>query len=166
MPKKPSRIRPYEIRPLLEFYPLLPEKRRVKWQILKRSKRSQLIQNELRAARGLYIFYNSQCRAIYLGKADRKSLWGELNSAFNRKRESQSVFKVKHPQIGSSFLPYYRKKRKIKRRNVYLRDIATFISAYEVGEKLIGNLEALLMRAFPNELTNARMETIRFTTKK
>jgi hypothetical protein len=39
--------------------------------------------------------------------------------------------------------------------------VARFVSVYEVGDALIDNLEALLMRAFPNEITNAVMASIR-----
>lgn len=166
MASKKSRVLSEEIRPIIEFYPLEPTKRRVKWQILNpKSRRTEYIRTELRSARGLYIFYNSQCRAIYLGKADKRSLWGELNSAFNRKRASQTVWGVHYPKTGTSFTPAYKKKRRIKEHQVYLREIASFVSVYEVGDSLISNLEALMMRAFPNELTNTRMESIRFFTK-
>ncbi|MDE3057025.1 MAG: hypothetical protein KGJ59_03600 [Bacteroidota bacterium] len=165
--RKPSRVLPNEIRPIVEFYPLKPVKRKVKWLILDpKLPRDGLIQAELKSAHGIYIFYNSQCRAIYLGKADQLTLWKELTNAFNRKREAQTLFKVLHPITGNAFKPAYKKKRGIRKRHVYLHEIASFMSAYEVGDALIRNLEALLMRAFPNELTNAKMETIEFKTKK
>lgn len=163
MKRKVSRVSPHEIRPIVEFYPLKPVKRSVKWQILDpTSKRTASIRSELRSAHGLYIFYNSQGRAIYLGKTYQRTLWREIDNAFNRKREAQTIWKVRHPRIGETFKPAYKKKRRIKKRQVYLHEIASFISIYEVGDSLISNLEALLMRAFPNELTNARMESLHF----
>jgi hypothetical protein len=122
----------------------------------------KLIRAELKAAHGIYVFYNSQCRAIYIGKADSLSLWTELKNAFNRKREAQTIWKVQHPRIGETFKPAYKKKRRIKKRQVYLHEIASFLSVYEVGDRLIGNLEALLVRSFPNELSNAKMESISY----
>jgi len=122
----------------------------------------KLVRDELKAAHGIYVFYNSQCRAIYVGKANSLSLWGELKNAFNRKREAQIVWKVKHPLTGKSFNPAYKKKRRIKKRQVYLHEIASFLSVYEVGDRLISNLEALLLRTFPNELSNAKMESISY----
>jgi hypothetical protein len=135
----------------------------MKWELLDGSKgRTTFIRKELRKAHGIYVFYNSQGRAIYIGKANRRSLWGELKSAFNRNRETQTVWRVKHPRIGTIFRPAYEKKRRIRRRKVFLHEIAAYVSVYEVGDRLINSLEALMMRAFPNELTNARMEAIRF----
>jgi hypothetical protein len=123
MPRKPSRIADHAIRPLIEFYPLArtASRRGIKWRILDvSSPRMKRIHDELRAAHGLYIFYNSQCRAIYLGKAYQRSLWTEINSAFNRRRATQRVWKVRHPGRGDSFTPAYRQKRRIKKRQVYL----------------------------------------------
>ena len=165
MARQPPRIPPHAIRPLVEFYPLRPtlSRRGIKWELLDGSdKRTALIRKELREAHGIYVFYNSQGRAIYLGKAYERRLWTELKSAFNRNRETQTVWRVKHPKIGTSFRPAYDKKRRIRRRKVFLHEIAAYVSVYEVGDRLINNLESLMMRAFPNELTNACMESIRF----
>jgi hypothetical protein len=164
MARKPSRVSPHFIRPIIEFYPLTrtATSQNVKWHILDpKAPRMKLIRDELRLAHGIYVFYNSQCRAIYVGKADRLSLWSELKNAFNRKREAQTVWKVKHPQKGKSFIPAYKKNRRIKERQVVLHEIASYLSVYEVGDKLIHNLEALLMRTFPNELSNAKMESFK-----
>lgn len=165
MARIPSRIPPHAIRPIIELYPLQPTPSRhgIKRELLDGSKgRTKLIREELRKAHGIYVFYNSQGRAIYIGKAYRRRLWTELKSAFNRNRETQTVWKVKHPTTGNGFRPAYDKKRRIRRRKVFLHEIAAYVSVYEIGDRLINNLEALLMRAFPNELTNARMEAIRF----
>ena len=119
-----------------------------RWDILDSTQaRTKLIRTELKDAHGLYIFYNSQCRAIYIGKANRMSLWSELKSAFNRRRKTQSVRRTKHPLRGETFVPAYKKHRRIRSREVYLHEVAHYVSAYEVGDSLINNLEALLMRA-------------------
>jgi hypothetical protein len=165
MARKPSRIPPHAIRPIIEFYPLTKTatSHGVKWNILDpKSQRMKLVRVELKAAHGIYVFYNSQCHAIYVGKANKLSLWRELKNAFNRKREAQIVWKVKHPLTGNSFIPAYIIKRRIKKRHVYLHEIASFLSVYEVGDRLIDNLEAILLRTFPNELSNAKMESISY----
>ena len=165
MAHRQARVPAHAIRPIVEFYPLhrTPSRQAVRWEILDNSKvRPKLIRQELRLAHGIYVFYDSQFGAIYLRKANRRSLWTELKSAFNRNREAQTVWRVKHPKTGKAFRPAYQRKRRIRRRKVLLHEIAAYVSAYEVGDKLINNLEALMMRAFPNELTNARMEAIRY----
>ena len=165
MARRSSRVSPHAIRAVIEFYPLQPTASRqgARWEILDASEpRTKLIRAELRSAHGIYIFYNSQYRAIYLGKANRRTLWGELKSSFNRNRKAQTVWRVRHPRTGENFRAAYDQRRRIRRRKVFLHEIAVYVSAYEVGDGLIDNLEALLMRAFPNELTNARMETIKY----
>jgi len=44
---------------------------------------------------------------------------------------------------------------------VYLFDIAFYFSAYKVDVRFINNVEAILIRAFANELTNVRIETFK-----
>src|SRR5688500_13472579 len=165
MARRPPRIPSHSIRPIVEFYPLkrTPSRGGLKWELLDGSHgRTAFIRKELRTSHGIYVFYNSQGRAIYLGKANQRNLWGEMKSAFNRKRQTQTIWRVRHPTIGTSFRPAYDKKRRIRRRKVLLHEIAAYVSVYEVGDRLINTLEGLMMRAFPNELTNARMEAIHF----
>lgn len=165
MTQKRTRISPHAIRPIVEFYPLTrtATNQNIRWNILDRkAPRMKQIQLELRTAHGVYVFYNSQCKAIYVGKANKLNLWRELKNAFNRKRDAQIIWNVKHPRTGKTFKPAYVKKRSIKKRQVYLHEIASFISVYEVGDKLIDNLEAMLIRTFPNELSNAKMQSIKY----
>ena len=95
------------------------------------------------------------------------AFFGRLKTKSGGERGDTAVFiadegEVKHPKTGDSFRPAYDQRRPIRRRKVLLHEIAAYVSAYEVGDDLIDNLEALLMRAFPNELTNARMEMIQY----
>ncbi|MCW2397965.1 hypothetical protein [Sphingobium sp. B2D3C] len=49
---------------------------------------------------------------------------------------------------------------KIKKQAVALHHIASYASAYEVPDGLIGKFGALIVRSFTNDLLNVRMETI------
>jgi hypothetical protein len=84
-----------------------------------------------------------------------------MNLAFNRDRgEVQSIKRVQHP---SSRVPYKDAedgKRKIKKQQIPLHEIASYMSAYEVADDLIGKLEALIVRTFANDLLNVRMEKL------
>lgn len=124
--------------------------------------KGKIIRDELESSKGIYVFYNSQCKVIYLGKAKRQNLWKEMNLAFNRDRSSQVVWVVNHPEKGKHFTPAHQKLRKLRKTRVQLCDIATYFSAYKVNVDLIDNLEALMIRGFANDLTNTRMETFCF----
>jgi hypothetical protein len=158
------RIDPYAIRPIVEFFPIerVRSKKGARWEFFDSSTPDgKKLRAELSAAHGLYVFYNSQCRAIYLGKARRMNFWFEAKSAYNRERLRQTVRKVDHAASRSGFQPAYAQPRAIKDHQFYLYEVAAYISIYEVGDLLINDLEALLMRAFPNELTNAKLERFR-----
>jgi hypothetical protein len=153
--------RKYSIKPIIEYYPIRPTESKLgaKWEILNMSgTREKKIKEMLHKEHGIYVFYNSQCNAIYVGKAKERNLWGEMKDAFNRAREPQVLWRVKHPSTGCDFLPAYEMRRRIKKRNVYLHDIALYFSAYSIEKDLIDNAEALLIRVFANDLTNENME--------
>jgi hypothetical protein len=159
-----SRLPPHALRPIVEFYPLapVPSAKGARTELFDfATPHGKALRAELEAARGLYIFYNSQCRAIYLGKAKRMNLWYEMKSAFNRRRKTQIVRKVNHGPSKGPLQFAYEKPRRIAEHEVLLFEVARYVSVYEVGTALIDNLEALLMRAFPNEITNAVMAHIR-----
>ena len=110
---------------------------------------------------GIYIFYDSIGRAIYVGKAEKQSLWKEANNAFNRDRhENQKIWMVEHP---TSNVKKVNLNRKIKEISVPLSHIAAYFSAYSVAKENIPQLEAFLIRAFANNLMNKRMETFRIS---
>jgi len=156
--------RQYSIKPLVEYYPIeVTESRQgAKWEILGTSvPREKKVRDTLHKSHGIYVFYNSQCKAIYVGKAKRRNLWGEMNGAFNRRRDAQVVWQVRHPSTGGNFTPAFEKSRRIEKHKVYLHDIAHYFSAYKIEKDLIDNAEALLIRSFSNDLTNLQMETIK-----
>jgi hypothetical protein len=84
-----------------------------------------------------------------------------MNLAFNRDRgEVQNIKRVSHP---ASRVAYKKNKdgyRTIKKQPVALHEIASYMSAYEVEGRLIGRLEALIVRSFANDLLNVKMESI------
>jgi hypothetical protein len=42
--------------------------------------------------------------------------------------------------------------------NVRLHELAEYVSAYQVADEMIGDIESLLIRAFPNDLLNKKIE--------
>ncbi|WIW88086.1 hypothetical protein K3M67_14155 [Sphingobium sp. V4] len=116
------------------------------------------LRQRLTEAHGIYIFHDSRGRAIYAGKAVEQNLWKEMNSAFNRDRgEVQNIKRAYHPVMRGTFGGG---QMKIKKEAVALHHIASYASAYEVPNRLIGKFEALIVRSFANDLLNVRMETI------
>ena len=119
------------------------------------------LKQSLDSKHGIYIFHDSRGRAIYAGKAQRQSLWKEMNKAFNRDRgEVQNIKRVAHPTNRVEYRPHAQQGRKIVKESVALYNIASYCSAYEVPDQLIGKFEALIVRAFANDLLNVRMETL------
>jgi hypothetical protein len=117
------------------------------------------LRERLKKARGIYIFHDSRGSAIYAGKAVLLSLWTEMNNAFNRDRgEVQNIKRVRHPTIGVQYKNPDERQRNIVREAVALHHIASYMSAYEIPTALIGKFEALIVRAFANDLLNVRME--------
>jgi hypothetical protein len=117
------------------------------------------LRKSLESKHGLYIFHDSRGRAIYAGKAQRLSLWAEMNNAFNRDRgEVQSIKRVSHPKNGVEYRAPQEQRRQIFKQTTPLHDLASYCSAYEVPDQLIGKFEALIIRAFANDLVNVRME--------
>ncbi len=157
------------IKPLLEYYPIIvSESTHGKKQEIfetKENLRNKKIKELLQTTNGIYIFYSSQRRAIYVGKAKEVCLWNEIKNAYNRDRRAQTVWGVNHPSTGNNFKPAHRHPRKVTKQSVYLHDIALYFSAYEVERNLINTVEAMLIRAFANELTNTRMENLSATSK-
>jgi hypothetical protein len=151
------------IRPIVEMYPIeaVLSKQAAKWELFatgKKNPRNNELRKLLEAAQGLYMLYDSQGCAIYAGKTAKLGIWKEMTNAFNRERTNHQAFFVDHPTTGSSFSPAWKKSRQPVRRIVYLHDTAHYFSAFEVAPELIPNLEALLIRAFCNSLSNKKME--------
>lgn len=114
----------------------------------------------LAAAKGIYVFYDSSGRAIYVGKTEKGNLWAEINNAFMRERKTQEMYRVEHPTVNTSWNTGIHSKRRLSKSKVKLHDMAFYFSAYEVVPEQISQVEALLIRAFPNDVLNVKMETL------
>jgi hypothetical protein len=153
------------IRAIVEFYEIecVDSKGGSTCELLPRASEGTSMQNsvreELQGRNGLYLFYDSRGRALYVGKARRQSLWKEMNLAFNRSREEvQSIKLVQHPSRGQSFKPGYKHARQPAWRSLKPYDLASYFSAYWVVDGMIDDLEALIVRGFANDLLNIKME--------
>lgn len=110
------------------------------------------------AKSGLYIFYDSRGKALYAGHTKRQNIWKEMNSAFNRDRSAQVVTLVRYPHKDVGFKTASVKVRQPIDQILRLHDLAKYFSAYEVLPEMVDDLEALLIRAFPNDMLNYKME--------
>jgi excinuclease UvrABC nuclease subunit len=92
------------------------------------------------ATAGVYALYDSSRTAIYVGQT--KNLRAELQQTLGRK----SNFVVRSgPRLSEKNKPKY-------------SDLARYYSAYEVpSARLRHNLEALLLRVFPNQSHNNKL---------
>lgn len=151
------------ILPIVEMYPInaVSSKQNAKWELLPtgtENPKNQAIRKLLEENQGLYLLYDSQGCAIYAGKTEKQNIWKEMTSAFNRERSSHRAFFVAHPVNGSTFSPAWEIPRQPQKQVVYLYDTAHYFSAYKVVPALIPKLEALVVRAFCNSLSNKKME--------
>ena len=153
------------IKPIVEFHAIdcSDSKSGAGYEILPQAKKCSLMQKGLRdelvIRSGLYIFYDSRGRALYVGKARRQSLWKEMNLAYNRARgEVQTIKLVSHPEREQEFRAAYEQPRQPKDTLLKLHDLAGYFSAYWVLDGMVDDLEALLVRGFANDLLNVRME--------
>jgi len=89
------------ISPVVERYPIekVPTKQRVGHELFDLGVHPYRIglRNELKQHHGVYVFYDSSGCALYVGKAAKQKLWEEMKNAFNRARDTQKVFGVRHP---------------------------------------------------------------------
>lgn len=152
------------LRPIVEFFPIDATESAggMKFELFPTGKDDNPLHVQLRAAlnsaHGIYIFYDTRGQAIYAGKAKRQSLWQEMKNVFNRDRDTQKVYRVKHPTRRQAFKPAYELGRQPRSTQLRLNDLAAYVSAYEVDKRMINDLEALLVRGFANDLLNVRME--------
>ena len=156
------------VRPLVEFIPIARCESRggAKFELfsLKSAKgRTQKylsgLQAELKKHHGVYVFFDSRGQAIYAGKARKQDLWREITGAFNRDRGSvQNIRRVRHPSRSQPYRTSDEKARQIREYEVPLYELAAYFSAYEVADRLIDDLESLLVRSFANDVLNKRME--------
>lgn len=153
------------IQPIVELYPIdkCLSKREASWIVVDGGRDASLytqgLKAELEDSIGIYIFYDSRGHALYVGKAREQSIWKEMNLAFNRKRNVQTIALVHHPERNKEFKPGYEKLRQPKDTQLELFDLAYYFSAYHVDDGVIDDLEALMVRGFANNLLNVKMET-------
>lgn len=93
---------------------------------------------------GIYALFDSSASVVYLGQAS--NLRAELNQTLNR----NCNFPVRQgPNLSRRAKPKY-------------KDIATHFSAYQIeSARLRHNLEALLLRVFPNQSHNNKVGNFR-----
>ncbi|MBP1203646.1 hypothetical protein JOD97_001660 [Duganella sp. 1411] len=118
------------------------------------------------AKSGLYIFYDTRGRALYAGQTKKQNIWKEMNLAFNRHRSGQIMTLVRHPTRDVSFKSAHIKVRQPTDTMLKLYDLAAYFSAYEVLPEMVDDLEALLIRAFPNDMLNYKMEKFAKSARK
>ena len=151
------------ISPLVEFYPidLTLSRRAANWELFDANSSTYAagLRDSLEEHHGIYVFFDSRGKSIYVGKAKRQTLWAEMKSSLNRDRKNlQQMMSVSHPTRNQQFIPACSQRRRIVACDVYLADIATYFSAYSVADEFIDIAESLLIRCFPNNLLNKRME--------
>jgi hypothetical protein len=113
----------------------------------KTNKNTEGYLERLKKEKGIYIFYDSLGKAIYAGKTEDQTLFDEMNNVLFRNRgDAQVIYKKKWNQIS--------------KHSYKLKEVAAYVSAYQVRDEFISNIEALFVRAFPNDLTNVRIEKI------
>ncbi len=143
------------IRPVVEFFPL--KKRKVgkgsTFEIFDKTDGQQEphpylsgLRKELEKHHGVYVFFDSSGRSIYVGKARKQNLWKEMNLVFNRDRNVlQTIRRVKHPSTKSTYKTSDEKDRQIVEISVPLHELAAYVSAYAVDDGLISVVEAMLV---------------------
>lgn len=160
------------IRPIVEFFPIekILSEKSDKCSVLPVGKDAGRHRAELKAqlekSKGLYIFYDTRGKALYAGQTRRQNLWKEINLAFNRDRSAQVMTLVRHPKKDVAFKSANEKVRQPTDITLKLHDLAAYFSAFEVADQMVDELEALLVRAFPNDLLNLKMEKFGKAAKK
>ncbi len=160
------------LRTVVEFFPITKceSKQKAKFEIIPVVDNNgndfpylQGLRTELEETKGVYVFFDSRGKAIYVGST-KQNLWSEMKSAFNRSRtpDVQQVFRVKHPMSTrqQKYKSSKEKVRQIKKVGIQLHELAYYFSAYAVHKEIIGEIEALLIRSSANDLLNVKMEKI------
>lgn len=154
------------IRPIVEIYPIENGQKLTDNPIVFEAdgKYKEGLRDALKTQKsGVYVFYDTRGKALYTGKT-KVGLWNEINLAFRRKRPGQDITLVYHPLNNVEFKAASEKTRQPHEVNMYLYELAAYFSAYAVHEGMVDAVEALLIRAFPNDTFNVRME--KFAKKK
>ena len=161
------------IRPVVEFFPLErveSDRTEGAYSIFDKDRNTYNVglYNELSDSRGVYIFYDSSGHAIYAGKAERQSLWKEANRSYRKEpgKTIRRIYSASHPKTNVPFVAWPDQIRPVVQSRTRLCDLAWFVSAYEVSKNYIHDVEALLIRAFANDLINRSMENFRVPSRR
>lgn len=156
-----QRITKNGIRPIVEFLPIEPSNRKSDlFDPEKSPKYYKPIRDSLANSTGVYVFYDSRGRVLYVGKTESGYIWNEAKDALYRKRkEAQEIYRVSHPKKND--VTYDIKTKHIKRTDLRLCDIATYFSAYAINKSMIHNIESLLIRVTANDNLNRQMGKFR-----
>jgi len=151
------------IRTIVEFYPIDAKHAAAK-KLLDADQRSgpankyhHGLRKELENAKsGVYVFFDSMGKAVYIGKTVDQNLWRRMHQSFKLKKVSQ-LYRVRHPKINVAYKSNEEKQRKLKPHQVKVYEVARYFSAYNVHRDLVGAVEALLIRAAANNIQNTQM---------
>lgn len=154
------------VQPIVEFFPIRPvavgrnkERQEVFATAANVGKHLKGLHQALADAKsGIYIFYDTRGRALYAGQTKAQNLWKEMNLAFNRDRSAQVITLVNHPTNDVEFRPANEKVRQPTDKTLKLHNLARYFSAYAVVPEMVDDFEAFIIRAFPNDLLNFKME--------
>jgi hypothetical protein len=113
---------------------------------LKNRIRSREVCETLKNAKGIYSFYDSSGRLIYIGKTERNHLLGEMGQQFSKRKVS-----IKRTNRKGQFV----------HMKVPLRDFVEYCSAYSVHPTVIREFEALIARLAPNDIVNSQIPRYR-----
>lgn len=123
-----------------------------------KNKWDTLLKELQNANSGIYIFYDSSGRAIYVGKTAGTtiSLWARMKMSFNHdQQKSRKLYCIDHGPKAKT------QAQKLGPKPVQLHELAKYFSAYQVDPEMVHNIEALLIRAFADNLMNKKMETFK-----
>jgi len=155
--KVAAEIAEQKIHPIVEFFQVDFDCRSAREFIDISKADRKLLRSSLMAAKGIYAFYNSEYEIIYLGKTKRK-LWDEMKNAYSREMQHYERYKV-HFARNKYTQGRADKVRPLKRSATYIYDCASYFSAYAIDDDaLIDIVELMMIRLFPNDLLNVRME--------
>lgn len=99
----------------------------------------------LEGAAGIYSFYDSSGRLIYVGKTE-DHLLGEMSQQFSKRKVS-----IRRTNGKGNFV----------HTNVPLREFVEYCSAYRVHTSVVSDFEALIARLAPNDISNSQIPKYR-----
>ena len=154
--------------PIVEYFPIEKVQLRKQYEIFSTGdeslQRNRKMRKDLENTKaGIYIFYDSRGRAIYVGQTggqerrNTNTLWSEMKIAFNRKpNEIQKLYRIDHSHNAKA------QDKKLASKPVQIHELARYLSAYKMDNNIhpnmIHNIEALLIRTYASDLVNKRME--------